>query len=239
MAWGIPAIAVHHLEGHLLAPMLELDPPKFPFVALLVSGGHTQLIKVAKFGDYAILGDTLDDAIGECFDKVARLLGLGYPGGAALEKLALLGDPAKYQFPRPMVRHQGMDFSFSGLKTYAANTLKKEPDTQDTYQNVARALQDAIVDTLVIKCRRALEFTRWNTLVVAGGVSANQAIRAGLTQLLDKKNGKAYFPRHKYCTDNGAMIAYAGCQRLMRGEHNDLSVKVFPRWPLVDLTVNT
>ena len=234
--WEVPAVPVHHMEGHLLAPMLEEDKPDFPFVALLVSGGHTQLVRVAEFGDYAILGDTVDDAIGECFDKVARILGLGYPGGATLEKLALTGDPARFHFPRPMVRHQGLDFSFSGLKTFAANTLKKEGNDAQTKADIARALQDAIVDTLVIKCRRALQATGWKTLVVAGGVSANTAIRTGINKMTAKLKAKAFFPRHKFCTDNGAMIAYAGCEHLLRGKVTGLSVKVHPRWPLSKYT---
>lgn len=231
-AWKVPAIAVHHMEGHLLAPMLEPNPPAYPFVALLVSGGHTQLIRVAGFGDYAILGDTVDDAVGECFDKTARLLGVGYPGGAALEQMALLGDPNRFRFPRPMVRRPGLEFSFSGLKTFAANTLTEAGDDLSTRQAVARALQDAIVDTLVIKCRRALALTGWKTLVVAGGVSANKAIRQGLSEMVTKENGQVFFPRPDFCTDNGAMIAYAGCQHLLRGERSDLAVRVWPRWPL-------
>ena len=236
MVYGVPAVPVHHMEGHLLAPMLEPDPPEFPFVALLVSGGHTQLVRVAGFRDYTLLGETVDDAVGECFDKVARLLGLGYPGGAALEALAAEGDPARFHFPRPMVRRKGLEFSFSGLKTFAANTLREAGEDPATRRAVARALQDAIVDTLAIKCRRALRLTGWKTLVVAGGVGANQAIRKGLTEMVAAEGGQVFFPRQAFCTDNGAMIAYAGCQALLRGECAGLAVKVFPRWPLESLS---
>lgn len=236
MVYGVPAVPVHHMEGHLLAPMLESDPPDFPFVALLVSGGHTQLVRVGGFRDYTLLGETVDDAVGECFDKVGRLLGLSYPGGAALEAMAAEGDPARFHFPRPMVRRQGLEFSFSGLKTFAANTLREAGDDLPTRRAVARALQDAIVETLTIKCRRALRLTGWKTLVVAGGVGANQAIRAGLADMVAAEGGKVFFPRQAFCTDNGAMIAYAGCQALLRGEQSDLSVRVFPRWPLDNLS---
>ncbi|MDX1901801.1 MAG: tRNA (adenosine(37)-N6)-threonylcarbamoyltransferase complex transferase subunit TsaD [Gammaproteobacteria bacterium] len=231
-ALGIPAVGVHHMEGHLLAPMLEPDPPAFPFVALLVSGGHTQLISVKKIGEYTVMGDSVDDAVGEAFDKTAKLLGLGYPGGAALEQLAQSGNPARFTFPRPMVNRPGLDFSFSGLKTFAANTLRDAPPDASLYADIARAFQEAVVETLAIKCRRALQLTGWKTLVVAGGVSANQALRAGLTDMIQRVGGDVYFPRPAFCTDNGAMIAYAGCQRLLAGETTDLNVKVFPRWPL-------
>lgn len=230
-----PAVAVHHMEGHLLAPMLETDPPTFPFVALLVSGGHTQLIQVKKIGEYVVLGDSVDDAVGEAFDKTAKLLGLAYPGGAQLEKLAAQGNPLRFRFPRPMLNRPGLDFSFSGLKTFAANTLRQTPLDATLHADIARAFQDAVVATLVAKCRRALQFTHWNTLVVAGGVSANTALREGLTKMLTQLGGRVYFPRSAFCTDNGAMIAYAGCQRLLAGEQVNLNVQVFPRWPLSDL----
>lgn len=232
-AWQVPAVPVHHMEGHLLAPMLEPDPPSFPFVALLISGGHTQLIRVGGFGDYALLGETVDDAVGECFDKIARLMGLGYPGGAALEQMAAEGDPTRFHFPRPMVRRPGLMFSFSGLKTAAANVLRTvDANDLDARRAVARAFQDAIVDTLVIKCRRALTLTGWKTLVVAGGVSANGEIRRGLENMTAALGARVFFPRHAFCTDNGAMIAYAGCWHLLQGEKTELAVKVFPRWPL-------
>lgn len=230
-AWGVPTVAVHHMEGHLLAPMLEPDPPAFPFVALLVSGGHTLLVKVTGFGQYEILGESVDDAVGEAFDKTAKILGLGYPGGAALAKLAEKGDPKRFHFPRPMIDRPGLDFSFSGLKTFAANTVASNDDTLQTKADIARAFQDAVVDTLTIKCKRALIATGYMTLVVAGGVGANLALRAKL-QTLD---AKVYFPRLAFCTDNGAMIAYVGCQRLLAGEQSDLAIKVYPRWSLADL----
>jgi len=231
-ALNIPAVAVHHMEGHLLAPMLEADPPNFPFVALLVSGGHTQLISVAAPGEYVVLGDSVDDAVGEAFDKTAKLLGLGYPGGAVLEKLALDGNSARFKFPRPMLNRPGLDFSFSGLKTFAANTLRQTEFDANLHADIARAFQDAVVATLVAKCRRALLQTHFKTLVVAGGVSANSALRLGLTEMVAKLKARVYFPRPEFCTDNGAMIAYAGCQRLLAGERANLNVEVFPRWPL-------
>lgn len=234
-ALGIDAIPVHHLEGHILAPMLEENPPSFPFIALLVSGGHTQLIKVKHFGSYEILGESVDDAVGEAFDKTAKLLGLGYPGGAALSELAKKGNPKRFTFPRPMTDRPGLDFSFSGLKTFAANMCSSHTLDDETRADIARAFEDAVVDTLVIKCRRAFKLTGWKTLVVAGGVGANQSLRRALTDMADKTESKVYFPRHEFCTDNGAMIAYVGCERLLRGEKSDLSVKVFPRWPLSEI----
>ncbi|EKD73924.1 MAG: hypothetical protein ACD_45C00142G0005 [uncultured bacterium] len=234
-AWNIPAIGVHHMEGHLLAPMLEPIPPEFPFVALLVSGGHTQLVKVTRIGQYEILGESVDDAVGEAFDKTANLLGLGYPGGAALAKLAEQGNPSRFHFPRPMIDRPGLEFSFSGLKTFAANTITKQASDTQTRADIARAFQDAVVETLIIKCRRALHVTGWKSLVVAGGVGANLALRAGLTNMLEKEGGKVYFPRHEFCTDNGAMIAYVGCQRLLAGEKSGLAIDVYPRWSLSNL----
>ena len=235
-AWGIPTIGVHHMEGHLLAPMLEPNPPFFPFVALLVSGGHTQLVKVAKIGDYEILGESVDDAVGEAFDKTAKLLGLEYPGGAALAELAKKGDSKRFHFPRPMIDRPGLDFSFSGLKTFAANTITQHtPLDEQTRADIACAFQEAAIDTLVVKCRRALRLTGWKTLVVAGGVSANAFLRQRLNEVMEIEGVKVYFPRHEFCTDNGAMIAYVGCQRLLAGGYDPLTIKVYPRWPLSDL----
>lgn len=235
-AWNVPAIGVHHLEGHILAPFLEDNSPQFPHLALLVSGGHTELIKVKAFGDYEIIGDTLDDAAGEAFDKTAKLLGLGYPGGAALAKLAEQGDPKRFTFPRPMVDRPGLEFSFSGLKTFALRTVESHELNEQTKADIARAFQDAIVSTLTIKCKRALQQTGYKQLVIAGGVGANVALRASLKELCDKFDANLYFPRMEFCTDNGAMIAYAGCQRLLRGQQDDLSVEVFARWPLDQLS---
>jgi N6-L-threonylcarbamoyladenine synthase len=236
-AWGIPAVPVHHMEGHLLASMLEDDKPAFPFVALLVSGGHTQLVKVEKPGSYAVIGDTLDDAVGEAFDKTAKLLGLDYPGGAALALLAEKGDPKRFKFPRPMVDRPGLDFSFSGLKTFAVNTAANNELNDQTRADIAYAFQQAVIDTLVIKCRRALQATHYKCLVVAGGVGANRLLRERLHALLAEENGVAYFPRHEFCTDNGAMIAYVGCQRLQvqSGSQKDLKIVVFPRWDMATL----
>lgn len=231
-AWNVPTVGVHHMEGHLLAPMLEANPPTFPFIALLVSGGHTQLVKVTQIGSYEIIGDTLDDAVGEAFDKTAKLLGLGYPGGAALSRLAESGDSNRFQFPRPMTDRPGLEFSFSGLKTCAVNTVATHGVDQQTKADIARAFQDAVIETLTIKCRRALRQTGWKTLVVAGGVGANLALRSALQQMVTRENATVFFPRHEFCTDNGAMIAYVGCQRLLLGEQEDLSVNVFPRWSL-------
>lgn len=236
-ACNIPAVAVHHMEGHLLAPMLEANPPEFPFIALLVSGGHTQLVKVAGIGQYEIIGDTLDDAVGEAFDKTARLLGLAYPGGAALAALAEKGNPERFYFPRPMIDRPGLDFSFSGLKTFALTTVNQQIAEQkmldeQTRADIACAFQDAVVETLVIKCRRALRASGWKRLVVAGGVGANKLLRLSLQEMLQAEGGAVYFPRHEFCTDNGAMIAYVGCQRLLAGERNSLAISVYPRWEI-------
>lgn len=234
-AWGIPTVGVHHLEGHILAPFLEPNPPTFPFLALLVSGGHTELVTVAGVGRYKIIGDTLDDAVGEAFDKTAKLLGLGYPGGAALAKLAEKGNPKRFKFPRPMIDRPGLDFSFSGLKTFALRTVEAEGLDEQTKADIARAFEEAVVSTMMIKCRRALEQTGFKQLVVAGGVGANSALRQGLASVCSKEGVSLYFPRHEFCTDNGAMIAYVGCQRLMAGEKEALPVEVFPRWGLDSL----
>lgn len=234
-ALSVPTLGVHHLEGHLLAPFLEAETPSFPFLALLVSGGHTELIKVEGIGKYTQIGDTLDDAAGEAFDKTAKLLGLGYPGGALLAKLAEQGNPKRFTFPRPMIDRPGLDFSFSGLKTFALNTVETHGLDDQTKADIARAFQDAVVDTLTIKCKRALQQTGYKSLVIAGGVGANLALRASLKKLCDKQNAKLFFPRQEFCTDNGAMIAYAGCQRLLAGERDNLSVKVHARLPLSGL----
>lgn len=233
LAWGlgIPAVGVHHMEGHLLAPMLEDTPPPLPFVALLVSGGHTLLIDVPVLGEYSVLGESVDDAAGEAFDKTAKLLGLDYPGGPVLAKLAEQGDPAVYRFPRPMTDRPGCDFSFSGLKTFSLNTWQKSTQTDQDKANIARAFEDAVVDTLFIKCRRALEQSRRKALVVAGGVGANKRLRSRM-QALD---AKVYFPRNEFCTDNGAMIAYAGALRLQAGTQEPPSIQPRPRWPLTEL----
>lgn len=239
-AWGCPAIGVHHMEGHLLAPQLEEAPPEFPFVALLVSGGHTQLVKVDAIGEYSLLGESLDDAAGEAFDKAAKMLDLDYPGGPNVAKLAEKGDLSRFKFPRPMTDRPGLDFSFSGLKTFTLNTVmahKDEsglPDDQ-TCADIAAAFQEAVVDTLVIKCRRALQQCELNTLVIAGGVSANTRLREKLEKALAKINSKVFYARHEFCTDNGAMIAYAGCQRLLAAQKADLPIDVLPRWPLDSL----
>ena len=236
-AWGVPALGVHHMEGHLLAPMLEENPPAFPFVALLVSGGHTMLVQVGGIGEYEILGESLDDAAGEAFDKAAKMLDLDYPGGPRIAELAKQGDATRFRFPRPMTDRPGLDFSFSGLKTYTLNTVTEHkgeevlPDEQ-TMADIACAFQEAVVDTLVIKCRRAIEQTGLKTLVIAGGVSANVLLRQRLEAALAKQDALVYYARNEFCTDNGAMIAYAGCQRLSCGQQDDLSILARPRWPM-------
>ncbi|GAB5452585.1 MAG: tRNA (adenosine(37)-N6)-threonylcarbamoyltransferase complex transferase subunit TsaD [Halioglobus sp.] len=237
--WGVPALGVHHMEGHLLAPMLEADPPQFPFVALLVSGGHTQLVRVDGIGRYRMLGESLDDAAGEAFDKAAKMLGLPYPGGPHIARLAPQGDPQRFDFPRPMVNRPGLDFSFSGLKTYTLNTVAdcraggelSEKDRCD----IARAFEDAVVATLVIKCRRALRQENLQRLVIAGGVSANTNLRATLEKALAKEGGRVFYAAPVFCTDNGAMIAYAGAQRLLAGQMDGPDVAVRPRWPMEEL----
>jgi putative glycoprotease GCP len=240
-AWNIPAIGVHHMEGHLLAPMLEENPPHFPFVALLVSGGHTQLVRVDGVGRYELLGESIDDAAGEAFDKTAKLLGLDYPGGAALARLALKGTPNRFAFPRPMTDRPGLDFSFSGLKTFAANTLhqvmKEEGElTDQSKADIAYAFQEAVVDTLAIKCKRALKQTGLKRLVIAGGVSANKQLRQTLAELMKQLGGEVFYPQPQFCTDNGAMIAYAGFLRLKQGQQQDLAIEVRPRWAMTELT---
>ncbi|VTX90005.1 tRNA (adenosine(37)-N6)-threonylcarbamoyltransferase complex transferase subunit TsaD [uncultured Aggregatibacter sp.] len=240
-AWNVPAIGVHHMEGHLLAPMLEENPPHFPFVALLVSGGHTQLVRVDGVGRYELLGESIDDAAGEAFDKTAKLLGLDYPGGAALARLALKGTPNRFAFPRPMTDRPSLDFSFSGLKTFAANTLhqvmKEEGElTEQSKADIAYAFQEAVVDTLAIKCKRALKQTGLKRLVIAGGVSANKQLRQTLAELMQQLGGEVFYPQPQFCTDNGAMIAYAGFLRLKQGQQQDLAIEVRPRWAMTELT---
>ena len=231
----IPAIAVNHMEAHLLAPFLEPDPPDFPFLALLVSGGHTQLIEATAFGKYQILGETLDDAVGEAFDKVAKILKLPYPGGPELAKLAKKGNPKRFCFPRPMVNRKGLNFSFSGLKTFALNCFREFGDDDQTRADIAYAFQDAATDSLVIKCRRAIEQTNLTQIVVAGGVSANETLRQKLDHMGKEESLKVYYPRLEFCTDNGAMIAYAGWRYFVAGQRrdsSDMEIKVFPRWEL-------
>ena len=240
MGWGVPAIGVHHMEGHLLAPMLESDPPEFPFVALLVSGGHTQLVRVDAIGKYEVLGESLDDAAGEAFDKVGKMLGLPYPGGPHVAKLATEGDPKRFDFPRPMINRPGLEFSFSGLKTFVRNTIAEHTDEQgnidpQTRADIACAFQESVVSTLSIKCSRALEHTGLQRLIIAGGVSANTRLREVLEASVAKVNGRLFYAQPKYCTDNGAMIAYAGCQRLLAGQQNELAIDARPRWSLESL----
>ena len=246
LAWalGVPAVEVHHMEGHLLAPMLEENPPPFPFVALLVSGGHTLLAQVKGLGQYELLGQSLDDAAGEAFDKTAKLLGLGYPGGPALAALAEQGKHGVYKFPRPMIDRPGLDFSFSGLKTFALNTMHKAAHAdgaegelnQQVKADISLAFEEAVVDTLKIKCRRALEQQQCKTLVIAGGVGANKRLRAELSEMVGQLGGKLYYPRIEFCTDNGAMIAQAGCFRLMAGQAQALEIDARARWSMQDLT---
>ncbi len=238
--WGVPVLGVHHMEGHLLAPMLEAQAPQFPFVALLVSAGHTQLVRVDGIGQYRLLGESLDDAAGEAFDKVAKMLGLPYPGGPHIARLAERGDAQRFDFPRPMVNRPGLDFSFSGLKTYTLNTIAQcreggaDLSEQDRC-DIARAFEDAVVATLVIKCRRALEQEALKTLVIAGGVSANSRLRSALETALAKVSARVFYPAPMFCTDNGAMIAYAGAQRLQAGQVDDAATRIRPRWPMEEL----
>ena len=246
LAWslGIPAVEVHHMEGHLLAPMLEDNPPEFPFVALLVSGGHTLLAYVKGIGQYELLGQSLDDAAGEAFDKTAKLLGLGYPGGPALAAMAEKGRQGAYKFPRPMIDRPGVDFSFSGLKTFALNTMQKAAHQADSdgvlseqvKADISLAFEEAVVDTLKIKCRRALQQQGCNKLVIAGGVGANKRLRAELAEMIAQLDGELYYPRVEFCTDNGAMIAQVGCFRLMAGETQALEIDARARWSMQDLT---
>ncbi len=237
LAWAldVPAIGVHHMEGHLLAPLLEADPPQPPFVALLVSGGHSMLIEVAAIGRYRLLGDTLDDAAGEAFDKTAKMMDLPYPGGPALAKLAAQGRAGAFRFSRPMTDRPGLDFSFSGLKTQVLLAWQASDGSAQTKADIARAFEEAIVDTLVIKCRRALAATGAKSLVVAGGVGANRHLRAQLAEAGEREGFRTCFPRPEFCTDNGAMIALAGSLRLAAGQHESTAIAVQPRWPLENL----
>jgi len=238
LAWAldVPVVGVHHMEGHLLAPMLDSERPGFPFVALLVSGGHTQLVEVQGVGRYRMLGESVDDAAGEAFDKTAKMLGLPYPGGPELAKLAQQGDPDRFRFPRPMTDRPGLDFSFSGLKTFALNTWKDaELQDEQLKADICRAFEDAVIDTLAIKCRRALKETGIGDLVLAGGVSANRRLRERMQQELQKLGGRAWYPQPQFCTDNGAMIAYAGCQRLLAGAGESGEFQVRARWPMETL----
>ena len=235
LAWGldIPALGVHHMEGHLLAPLLETNKPSFPFVALLVSGGHTLLVEVLRIGGYKILGESLDDAVGEGFDKTAKILGLGYPGGPALANLAKKGDKNRFTFPKPMTDRPGLDFSFSGLKTYARNTFIDFPNEK---ANIAKAFEVAATETLTIKCKRAIKQTGFKTLVVSGGVSANISLRESLDQMGVENNVKVFYPALNFCTDNGAMIALAGHYRFLAGQSNDnYEISIKPRWSLEEL----
>lgn len=236
LAWQIPTLGVHHLEGHLLAPMLEENPPAFPFIALLVSGGHSQFILVEGLGQYTLLGESVDDAAGEAFDKTAKLLGLPYPGGPKLAALATQGNPKAYAFPRPLLR-QGLDFSFSGLKTAVSQMVLKlgEIDEQ-TKADIAASFEEAVIETLCIKAQRALAETGQERLVISGGVSANLKLRQTLSQLSQEKGFAVFYPRLEFCTDNGAMIAYAGCQRFLKGDV-DSDCQVKPRWPLSELSL--
>ncbi|RJG04366.1 tRNA (adenosine(37)-N6)-threonylcarbamoyltransferase complex transferase subunit TsaD [Noviherbaspirillum sedimenti] len=240
LALDKPILGVHHLEGHLLSPLLAQDPPQFPFVALLVSGGHTQLMQVDGVGRYTLLGETMDDAAGEAFDKSAKLLGLGYPGGPAISRMAEFGDPTAYKLPRPMLHSKNLDFSFSGLKTAVLTLVKKHPANicEQDKANIARAFVDAIVEVLVAKCLDAMKQTGMKRLVIAGGVGANAQLRAALNAAAQKKRFRVFYPELQFCTDNGAMIAFAGAQRLARNPAaatRDYAFQVRPRWPLEEL----
>ena len=237
LAWAldVPAVGVHHMEGHLLAPLMEDDPPQAPFVALLVSGGHTQLVAVDAIGQYRLLGETLDDAAGEAFDKTAKMMGLPYPGGPQLAALAEQGTPGAYRFSRPMTDRPGLDFSFSGLKTQVLLAWRDSDQTAQTRADIARGFEDAVVETLVIKCGRALEAAGTNVIVVAGGVGANRRLRVRLQEMAARLGGRACFPRPALCTDNGAMIAFAGALRLQAGQHAPPRVDVTPRWDMATL----
>jgi N6-L-threonylcarbamoyladenine synthase len=242
LAWAldVPAIGVHHMEGHLLAPLME-DPdpvhgaPEPPFVALLVSGGHTQLVAVDGIGRYRLLGETLDDAAGEAFDKTAKLMGLPYPGGPQLAALAEQGTPGAFRFSRPMTDRPGLDFSFSGLKTQVLLAWQQSDQSPQTKADIARGFEDAVVETLAIKCGRALDAAGCDVIVVSGGVGANKRLRARLQDMASRRGGRACFPRPSLCTDNGAMIAFAGALRLQAGQHDDAAVHVTPRWDMASL----
>ncbi len=237
LAWGlgVPAVPVHHMEGHLLAPLLESPSPEFPFVALLVSGGHTLLARVDGVGRYQILGETLDDAAGEAFDKTAKLLGLGYPGGPALECLAKSGRAGQHVFPRPMTDRPGLDFSFSGLKTFALTTIQRCDGSAQAHADIAFAFQEAVIETFVIKCRRALRETGLGRLVISGGVSANLSLRARFAEIAPEESIQVFYPRLEFCTDNGAMIAFVGALRLAAGQHSSSQFDTRARWPIAEL----
>jgi N6-L-threonylcarbamoyladenine synthase len=239
LVWEVPVLGVHHMEGHLLAPLMSEPRPEFPFVALLVSGGHTQLVAVEGIGAYKLLGESVDDAAGEAFDKVAKMLSLPYPGGPQVAKLAERGVPGRFAFSRPMINRPGLDFSFSGLKTQVLNTVNAEGGQgqldEQTRADIARAFEDAVVSTLLIKCRRALEQTGYRRLLIAGGVSANTRLRAALHEMTQDERATLYCPELRFCSDNGAMIAFAGCQRLLAGQCDDLGIEVRPRWNLETL----
>lgn len=245
LAWalGVPAVEVHHMEGHLLAPMLEDEVPEFPFVALLVSGGHTLLAQVDGIGQYKMLGESLDDAAGEAFDKTAKLLGLGYPGGPVLAALAEKGTIDRFRFPRPMLDRPGLDFSFSGLKTFALNTMQTVAEeragqglTEQDKADISLAFELAVVDTLTVKCRRALQQQDCRRLIIAGGVGANRRLRKSLSEMMAQLGGRLYYPRIEFCTDNGAMIAQAGCMRLLAGERQALEIDARARWSMEELS---
>lgn len=238
LAWGwqVPAIGVHHMEGHLLSPMLEDNKPEFPFLALLISGGHTLLADVRGLGDYVILGESLDDAVGEAFDKTAKLLGLGYPGGPEIARCAEQGNSGVFSFPRPMTNRPGLDFSFSGLKTAVVTAVEGKTLDDQLVADVSLGFQEAAVATLVIKCRRALDQSGRHQLVVAGGVSANQRLREAMRKMASERSVKVFYPRPEFATDNGAMIAFAGCLRLQAGQQDQgLAFYAHPRWSLSDL----
>ena len=237
LAWGKPAMGIHHLEGHLLAPLLEANRPEFPFLALLVSGGHTQLVDVAGLGQYRILGETLDDAAGEAFDKTAKLMGLPYPGGAALASLAEGGRLGEFTFPKPMLDRPGLDFSFSGLKTAALVALRGRDLAGPVRADIARGFEEAVVETLAEKCRRALKQTGHQRLVIAGGVGANRRLRERLKAVVHDRGAELYFPRTEFCTDNGAMIALAGCLRFAAGLHAGVGMGARANWELGSIGV--
>jgi N6-L-threonylcarbamoyladenine synthase len=232
---GVPTVGVHHLEGHLLAPLLEENPPAFPFVALLVSGGHTQLMRVSGIGDYELLGDTLDDAAGEAFDKTAKLLGLGYPGGPAVSKLAALGKPGRFKLPRPLLNSGDLNFSFSGLKTAVLTLSNQQTLTDETKADIAYEFQEAVTEVLTAKCMAALRETGMDSLIVSGGVGANARLRERLTQAAQRRLCKVSYPRLEFCTDNGAMIAFAGAMRMLHAQQDDYAFTVRPRWDLAEL----
>jgi N6-L-threonylcarbamoyladenine synthase len=239
LAWAldVPSLAINHMEGHLLAPMLDgREGLEMPFLALLVSGGHTLLVHARSLGEYEILGESLDDAVGEAFDKVAKMLGLGYPGGPIVETLAKEGNSAAFTFPRPMINRPGLDFSFSGLKTHVMTTINNLEDAELNSSDICRAFSDSVVDVLAIKCRRAIEQTGVRKLVVAGGVSANKAIKQSLENVCDALAAEVFFPSMQFTTDNGAMIAFAGYCRMKAGESDTFDDQVRARWPLSDMS---